>query len=898
MSSPDDKTVISISPLQQAWATLVRLVGTIAGAASLTFGIGFVLVNLSLLKHGIYEGGLVREQFVSAGISFIVLLAGAILIAMAAYPLANRLLNRFPLIFRMLLAAVVAAGLDYVLVLAVWGFIGFRFFSWPLLVWTFASGWLGLFLLYADRIDWAQRAFFRRPLPSAQPQPAGETKAPVPQIPSRAESPAYLTTLGIVFFALLLTYGQYVYETLPAALGGGLPVVVQFTGREESMAILAHMGVPLDSPTTTGQLELIGQTGSRYIVFVRQTSWEKSRATDQTRVISRRTALAFAKGFVEGVHYYPSEYHLTDEFAAVTHVQRGDELAAQQFYDGAIEEYTEAIRRRPDYAPAHFKRGQAYVVKARHTPDQQGRFASQAVEDLEWASGLNPGEVLYAYNLAMAQALAGLHWSAVGTLRDVVSRAPSYRDQARVEPLFDPLKVRADLNFGFETILFDSVVEAGRAYAAQGQERYAVAQGTTDAQARREALAQAALAYGRSVTLTADLPLEQASYRVALATIYQDQGLPDLALLELEQAADAAPDNEAYHLSLALAYAGQLRWADAQRQYEEVLERNDQNVSAWLGKGNALLQRADHRRAADAFQRASVLAPEQVTAWYGLYAARLAFAPAEAEAPLRQVVTLDPTYGVTATQALRQAELETGVRERLEAVLRAAEAAARGDAFLKAGDLAQAINEYTTAIGSDPGNLVYLVKLGDAYRQQGDAGAVEAYAQAADVYRRLIEQAAGEPSYHFRLATVLVAQGEDAAALDAYNTAIGLAPNVAAYYAARALLYARLGRPGDAIAGYEQAISLDAGNYVYYGRLGQLYYAQARYDQAIVTLTTAVGLNAQYAPGFYYLGLAHLALGNAEAARTAFTNCTAVAQDDVQRSQCQEQLAPLVTPMP
>jgi tetratricopeptide (TPR) repeat protein len=108
-----------------------------------------------------------------------------------------------------------------------------------------------------------------------------------------------------------------------------------------------------------------------------------------------------------------------------------------------------------------------------------------------------------------------------------------------------------------------------------------------------------------------------------------------------------------------------------------------------------------------------------------------------------------------------------------------------------------------------------------------------------------------------------------------------------------------LGRPGDAIAGYEQAISLDAGNYVYYGRLGQLYFAQARYDQAVVTLTTAVGLNAQYAPGFYYLGLAHLALGNAEAARTAFTNCTAVAQqDDVQRSQCQEQLAPLVTPMP
>lgn len=902
---------------------LVRLVGTIAGAASLTFGIGFVLVNLSLLKHGIYEGALVRERYVGAGISFVALLAGAVLIALAASPLVHWLLSRWPRPLRMLVAALLAAGLDYVLALAVWGFKGLRFFSWALLIWTFAGGWLGLFLLGADRIRWARALLFRQapassptssphrsPGQPSQPDsshaeglahPIGEVEIAPPPILSRAESPAYLTTLGITLFALLLTYGQYVYDTLPAALGGGLPVVVQFTSSEGNVAVLAEMGVPLENRTTTGQVELIGQTNSRYIVFIHQINWEESRKTGQARVVSRRTALAFDKDLVQGVRYYPSEYHLSDEFAAVTHVQQGDDLAAQEFCDGAIAEYSEAIRRRPDYHLAYFKRGQVYLVKARNVPDQQAELVADAIDDLERASGLNPGEPLYGYHLARAQALAGWHRTALETLRQAVDRDPAYRDVALVEPFFDALKVRADLDFGFEILLFGSAVEAARAYATEGQGYYALAQETTaDVKVRREMLTGAALAYSRAITLTpaVDLPLEQAAYRAALATIYQDQGLPDLAVAQLEQAVSLAPDNESYHLRLARAYAGQLRWADAQREYDAVLERNAQNVGALLGKGSVLLRRADHRGAADAFKRASVLAPEDVTAWYGLYVAQLAFAPAEAEVPLRQTVTLDPSYTITVSQVLRQAELETSVREQLETVLQAAEAALRGDALLEAGELVKAIEEYATAVEKDAKNQVYLVKLGDTYRKRGDAGAVEAYAQAAEIYRRLIEQEEGEPSYRFRLATVYAAQGEDAAALDAYDAAIRLGPDVAAYYAARAQLYVRVGRSADAVADYQQAISLEPGNHLHYGRLGHFYHTQERYDEAIASLSTAVGLNPQYASGFYYLGLAHKAAGHAEDARTAFTRCADVAQEEVQRRQCQEQLAPLVTPTP
>lgn len=930
-----NKGTISVSSLQEAWTRLVRIAGTIAGATGLTFGVGFMLVNLSLLKHGVYEGALVRERYIAAGISYLTILAGAVLIARAVYSLVDRLPNRWPRPARLLVAVVLTPVLDYVLALAVWAggrappklvgergadyvltpavwwLKGLRYFNVTMLIWALIAGWLALFLIHADRFDWTRKLLLREAPPTAPPPKIPETSAGPPQPASsqagapflrRVESPAYLAALVILFFALLVTYGQYVYETLPAALGGGLPVVVQFTGGEDKMAILKGMGVPLENLSTTGQLELIGQTDSRYIVFIRQINWERS-ATGETRLASQRTALAFDKELVQGVRYYPSEYYLSDAFAAVTHTQEGDDLYSRGFYDDAIKEYDLAIARRPDYDLAYFHRGLAYLTKARNAVGQGDPGAAQveadrAVADLETVAGLNPGKGDYWYYQAVAQALAGQHQAAVNSLREAINRDEVYGDEAQDESAFDELEVRADLNFSFEIILFGSEAEAGRAYATQGQDHYTAAQQASDEKVRHEALTRANLAYSRAISLTADLPLEQASYRVALAAIYQDQELPALALTQLERAVKAAPANEGYHLQLAHVYIEQGNLPKALDEYEAVLKHNDQNVSAWLGKGEVLRQQAQYRQAADAFHKAAELAPEEADAWYGLGVAWLAVNPAEAEEPLRRTVTLDPSKVATIRKFLEDTELEADVREQLEDVLMAAEASLQGDAALEVNDLEGAIAQYQIAVDADPDNTVYLAKLGDAYRKQGDDGALEAYTQAADIYRSLIEQDQSEPSYHFRLAIVYAAQGQDADALTSYDTAISLAPDVAAYYAARATLYVQLGRAGDAITDYEQAIDLEPSNHLYYARMGQIYYEQAQYAEAIAALTTATGLNPQYAHGFYQLGLAHLALDDADAARIAFTTCTEVTQDEIQSHQCQEQLSPLATPTP
>ncbi|MEJ2560198.1 MAG: tetratricopeptide repeat protein, partial [Anaerolineae bacterium] len=803
--------------------------------------------------------------------------------------------------------------------------------SVPLFICSLASGCLALIFLYANPTRWKRwlsyanplrwerwlrdHNFFRKaPLTSAsdQPQPdavqakaaaqtTAESEDPIMLFRRRAKSPAGLTSLGILFFLLLVTYGRYVYDNLPAALGGGLPVVVQVTGDEASMATLADMGMPLENPTTSGLFEFIGQTEERYFIFVSQTNWEKSLTTGKTRVVSRRSVLAFDKELVHGMRYYPSEYYLTDDFAAVDHSQKGDELFKQEFYNGAIEEYDKALNRQPDYHPALFKRGRAYLIEAGNTLDQRDYFVGLAVLDLERAKGLNPSEASYWYHLARAQMLAGQHLTAVETLKGAVERDMSFGKLAQDEVLFEALKVREELEFGFEEIVFGGLVEAARAYADQGQARYTQALEEDDEQARHEALTEATLAYIRAISLTViiDRPLERASYQFALAGVYQEQAKPDLALVELEQAKEAAPDNESYRLRLATAYASQGRWADAEDEYNAVLDRNDQNVNAWLGKGEALRQQGEYQEAADAFQQGSILAPENVDAWYGLGVARLAFAPAEAEAPFRQAVTLDQTYAALISEFLQQAELEIQVREQLEAVLQAAELAIQGDAALEAGVLEQAVEAYRLAVETDPANIAYQVKLGDAYQKQGDAGAVEAYAQAATIYRQLIDQVPqeAEASYHFRLATVYAAQGEDADALNEYNAAVSLDPNVAAYYADRALLFDRLGRPGDAIDDIRHAIDLDGTNHLYHFRLGRIHYEQAQYIDAIDALTKTTTLNPEYGLGFYYLGLAHLEAGNTDAARAAFVTCTEVAAE-IQHSRCENQVIQLTTPTP
>ena len=87
-------------------------------------------------------------------------------------------------------------------------------------------------------------------------------------------------------FAALYFYGRNVYAAVPAALGGGLPIIVQFSAVKDKMSELEELGIQPESiqldnqsePSTssltddsggsglTRKVNLIAQTDSHYIV--------------------------------------------------------------------------------------------------------------------------------------------------------------------------------------------------------------------------------------------------------------------------------------------------------------------------------------------------------------------------------------------------------------------------------------------------------------------------------------------------------------------------------------------------------------------------------------------------------------------------------------------------------
>jgi tetratricopeptide (TPR) repeat protein len=252
-------------------------------------------------------------------------------------------------------------------------------------------------------------------------------------------------------------------------------------------------------------------------------------------------------------------------------------------------------------------------------------------------------------------------------------------------------------------------------------------------------------------------------------------------------------------------------------------------------------------------------------------------------------VELDPAYASTISSDLEQAGLEMKVI--------AAEKIAEGDALAELGRLDDAIEAYEQAVQADPGSSLYHVKLGDAYRTLGDDGEEEKYEDALEAYGKAIENVDDQdpelPGYYALRASLYARLGRSGDAIDDYARAIGLDGTVAAYYVARAPLYVRVGQNGAAIADYEQAIELEPDNPLLHEALAQLYYDLERYDEAIEALTTATQLNPQRGPAFYLLGLAHERIADADAAIGAFTTCTEVTESEVQREQCEDELAQL-----
>lgn len=100
------------------------------------------------------------------------------------------------------------------------------------------------------------------------------------------------------------------------------------------------------------------------------------------------------------------------EASAELYVDQGNELAKVGDYDGAVDEYSEAIRLNPRIAIAYHDRGFAYFMLGQ---------LRRAIEDFNDAIRLDPGHVYTYHNRGLAYDMLGMQIEAIADFEKVIT---------------------------------------------------------------------------------------------------------------------------------------------------------------------------------------------------------------------------------------------------------------------------------------------------------------------------------------------------------------------------------------------------------------------------------------------------------------------------------------------
>ncbi len=292
---------------------------------------------------------------------------------------------------------------------------------------------------------------------------------------------------------------------------------------------------------------------------------------------------------------------------------------------------------------------------------------------------------------------------------------------------------------------------------------------------------------------------------------------PEAALLLIEQAVRADPDEPRHHFGLGQVLQALQRWDGAAAAYERVVQLDPRSVDGHFALGVALHRCERLEQAASAYRRSLMLDPEDARAMSNLgavllhlgqidaavelqrgavelqplvssYALNLGIALcrrrdfAAAEAILRRTLEREPEHAETAFNlgvALHGLGRlpESADQYRRATELRAAYAEAYnnlGNVYKELGEFALAEAAYEAAIQAQPDSIVALNNLGCLLRTIGRLDESEA------LFRRGLQQNPRHAALYDNLGSVLKDAGELDEAIDCFRRSLDLEPGGAA----------------------------------------------------------------------------------------------------------------------
>jgi tetratricopeptide (TPR) repeat protein len=224
---------------------------------------------------------------------------------------------------------------------------------------------------------------------------------------------------------------------------------------------------------------------------------------------------------------------------------------------------------------------------------------------------------------------------------------------------------------------------------------------------------------------------------------------------------------------------------------------------------------------------------------------------------------------------------------------------ARGDAYYRRQEYAQAMADYTRAIALQPAGYP------DALYRRGSAAVqLQDYDRAIADFGEVIRLRPNNPLGYYSRGIVSNAKPnpDNDAALADLEKAIQLDPRLSDAYHALGLVYAANGDYEQALQALTQALRIDPGFVQAYHARGSVYSTLREYDRAAADFSAAIGMQPDYAEAFRARGLAYAGLGDPVLAIQDFRKYLALAPAAADRQSVEETIATLqgtfATPAP
>ena len=690
----------------------------------------------------------------------------------------------------------------------------------------------------------------------------------------------------LILFLSLYFFSRDIYVAYPPALGGGLPIVVQFLAKEDHHLRLKQLGIfeTDDTLALSPKVDLVAQTGSHYIVLVFNAE------------LNQRIAVSFPKEYVDGVKFSPEEYYLNDKYVAGRRTVDGHALLAKGDYAGSIVEFKKALGLVEDYIPALIGLGDSFVKQAEVDFESCKNVNCHAeaicryikvIDSQNSESDETPiasiSEIADAhYQLARALAIFNDKLSADGfseerikahlirtqicgdqikeredkndtvdatknllTAINLVENPTKYQDKAIMDKAFDDHQYWT--NADIYNSLFTTTKNAATRYSKEGK-----------LAKEAEELETAINWYFRAILLAPKFtdPVqgreEEARLRYLLAGIYMDlwqQGrvadfwgwqcneegielkqcsLENLIIYEADSSIEQAPDE-------CEDAAADLQECTIEimivNEYSKSITRAPDNPTYRIALAEAHLQFENTGAAIDTYQR--------------LLSANTGYVPALLG--LGEVYLLNRSY-IEAMDSFQKA------------INQQPENAAAIFAYARAMALLYQQSRPTAYYGSEliqsPLKNDDINKICPHLRKAVNLDSIY-LKQAEDEEAFVPFQDCLSAAQSFETGESLESEGDIEAAISFYNDAVGLEPYNAAYWSTLANAYRRLGLPSETENAYENAITNDKNNDNYHYGFGTFYLKQGRYDQAIKKLLEAIALEDSKAIYYANLGEAY-----------------------------------------